>query len=143
MPDACEKMEGNKREAEGDGGDADSAGKDDGGDKPLHGHFQGSRDHNQRIVGEDGEEHHNGEEYNTSMVKEAGCLLAILLAEKLDTDVIASESAQSIQHRTGQHNADKGNEKRLPRLADEGLKQKNECHGYSGDEAEQRGYDDL
>ena len=139
MPHRCELIEGDVTKTENDRCDSDASANDDRGNEPLKRHLKRSGDHSKRVVGEDGEEHHNREENDASVVKKVGCLLAILFTEKLFTYMISADPTGEIHKKAGGHNADKGNKKRLPLSGIQRSEKYDKRHRSSGNKAEHRG----
>ena len=132
-----EGIKGNDGHTEDDGSCSDTAAYDDGGDEPGELHLGNAGNHNERIVGEDGEEHHEREVYRTSRTKEIKRLFAILLAEDLFTNLVSAESTDSIEHGARNDNAGVGEQERHPGVGIEDRTEHYERRRYTGDYAQQ------
>ena len=116
----------------------DASADDDRGDEPAELHSRCSCYHNERIVREDGEQHHNGEINRSSCAEQLKGLLTVFLTEHLLTQLISAESAEHVEHGAGDKHAGVGEKKRHPDVVAVYYgAEHNERHRHAGTSAQQ------
>ena len=131
----AEALEGDHLHTEDYRRRSDTSAYDYRGDEPAELHPRRSRYHNERVVGEDREEHHKGEVYGSACTEELERLFTVLFAEHLFAYSVSSESAYRVKNGTAKDNAGVGEEEGHPWLTyvKQLCAEHNECRGNTGD----------